>query len=1417
MRILIDFKLLGKLLAALLVVGGLIHGLHHLQVTRNAGQLLARVDHAEAQGLNDRASRLLGTYVSLVPEDTDARARYAKMLEEHALSPRARFRVMTVYEQVLVREPDRHDIRRRVAKLALDIREYETAQSHLEILLQAMPNDSELEYLKGRCLESKEVLIDPPGPAHGQHPGATEWYIASVKHNPGQLEAYARLATLYRDKLDRPPQAEAWLQQLVKENPKVVGAYLTRIRVRQSQNPSDAAARQARDALVDQDIAQALQVAPEEPEVLLLAADAAQKRRGDFQEARGYLERILKKYPNSPAAYEAMASLELAANRLDEAVKYLRRGLERSPTHNELLWNLANVLIQKGEHARAEEIITQIAEKEIGPGRMDFLKAASDIQDGNWLKGSQLLESARPLFRDSPELQIQTDYLLATCYEKLGDPDRRLLAYRRIIALDPLQVQARVGFAASQMSLGRLDDALEEYQRLIGFRQPPKISWVAVTELLIRRNLRLPAAQRQWDQINDILDRAVKAIPDATEVILIRAEVLSAMGKLDEARKVLEKARDKDPKVTLYWLALVELALYEANSEAALRLLSDAEKQLGDTAEVRLARARYVVNLEKGDSAKALDTLAEGIDQYSTDDQFKVLGGLAAAHFQLRQYAEASKLWRQQAILRPNDLQVQLLLFDVAVQLNQRDAMREALAAIQQIEGKGRALGLYCEARALIWDAEHEDKSGLNDARSLLVTVGTQRPAWSRVPLAMAQIEELRDQPDLAIREYLNAFDLGDHQLPMIRRLVQLLYERRRYEEADRIIRQLPAQTPVFGNLQQLAAEVSVQAQDFARALDLARKAVPKDSKDYRDHMWLGQILWVVGRLDEAKPAFRQAVALANTKPEPWVALVQFLARSDQIAEAETATAEAQAKLPAKEATLALAQCFAAIGKLDRAKELYEAAQKAQPDNVTVWQNSADFYLRTDQLKDAETCLRQITEMSIKEPGAAADARRLLMVVLAAGGSYQESREALAMMGLLNANKLDPGGRNGTIENDRARAVVLATQPERSQQQEAIRILEAINQRQPLTAEDQYLLAQLYERVGDEAHATEWMLRVLAANGDNPRYIIHQLHKLLRQRNVTEAELWLANLERVAPKTSSTVEMKARVLRAQNKGAEAVTLLKKEVPLKDPRTALSVGQLLEELGQGAAAEEFYRKYAAEIKQPLNQLALAGYLGRQKRWREALDVCEQAWQTCPAYKVAITCSRILHEPGTSEREYQRVQPWLEAAIQKQPRSADLLTCLADLHELRGHFAEAEETYQKAIKQDGRNLEALNNLAWLLAQRQGGSDEALQYVNQAIEVRGPIPEVLDTRAMVYFQAGKTEKALADWDSALGRVQVQPASLAAIYFHMARAHAKAGNPNEAKAAWQKAKAAGLQSDLLHPLERKSYQQLKDELDKG
>jgi tetratricopeptide (TPR) repeat protein len=1415
-RISLNGRFLVWSLLALLVAGALVHLLYAVQWQRNSAALLAMANSAEAEGNKERCVRFLGQYVVRMPSDTQAMARFGFMLDEPDQMPFVRRRARRAYEEVLIRDRDRTDVRRRLALLEVALGDTNAAEPNLKLLLADNPGDAELAFSLGLCFEKKR-----------EFEAAAQKYKETLAADPANVNGYVRLALLQRGALHAPEEADKTIEKMVEVNGESWQALRARAEFRLAARFLSVEQKVGAVKLARRDLEAALKLAPDQIPLLFSAAEFYLKfgnGADSLAKARACLRKIIEKNDRLADAYEYLAGVERREGNLDAALEVLRRGLQKTPRSNSLSWSLAYELVQRGDLDEAQQQIQELAKRgsELEGGRLDLLRAIILVREGEWRLAADKLESARPFFTKNLDLTIRTDYLLAECYENLGAPQESIQALRRVLALDPVeQGRARRAIAAILVRRQQIDEALNEYVALAEKQNCASEDLVRAIELTIARTLNLPNEQRTWEPVERLLEKLELKKPDAAEVKLLRARLLLARGKPQEAYGLLETARDSKPDDIRLWLALASVELNRGKPDAASAILAAAEQKLGDLASLRLAR----LNLRNQDRDPALlRRLEEGLEKFEIEDRVRILEALAETAREWKEWAEARRLWSRVVALRPNDLDARFLLFEIALQQDDEAAANEALRAIQKQEGPGRPLGDFAEASLEIWKKSHARESNLPKARELLAKVETRRPRWPQVALQRGRIEELDGNLDLALAHFRRAVDLGERDLSVVRRVVQLLYERQHYEQADAVLRQLPAQLIVRGQLQQVAVEVSLQVRDADRALELARRSVPENSDDYRDHVWMGQVLEAVGKSSEAEAALRKAAKLAPTKPDPWIALVQFFARSDppRVRDAREVIDQEIPKI-GEQALLTRARCCAVLFRPeDKSRAIYaEIGRKAfqevlrnAPDDPVVLQAAAEFFLRTNELTEADKCCQSLLALPKVERAVAARARRMLAIVKVSAGNYRQGLDALAS---LHGGDTGAASDPEALEDQRVTALVLARYPGREENRRAIKLLEALDLRQPLSAEDRFVLAQLYERLGDAAKFENALARVLRQRPDNIRVLVVRVGALLRggkKSDVPEAERLLDTLERLGADDASVRELRVRLLAAKGERGQAVDIVRSWVKAKnDASVTAGAAGLCEQIGGFDAAEEFYRSYAAQMKGVEGISLLARFLARRDRLAEALDTCEAAWTRDPGDAIAVVSLAVLKAGKPREEDLRRVEAQVQAALRKEKR-ANLLLCLGGLAELRGRYDDAENIYRQVLEMDFRNAVAANNLAWVLALRGRSLDEALQLVKGAIDQLGPLPEMLDTRGLIYVSRGDAANAIADLTEVCQRADPSSSLRASGSFHLARALYHQGDLDKARDALEKSKTAGLNPECLPAPERASYAKLAADL---
>jgi cellulose synthase operon protein C len=1040
---------------------------------------------------------------------------------------------------------------------------------------------------------------------------------------------------------------------------------------------------------------------------------------------------------------------------------------------------------------------------------LEFLDACVLMKKKEWLAASRQLELCRPLLARWPALASRTDFLLGQCYEELGDPDQQYAAYRRALGSDPFSMPASHGMGRSLVAMGRLDDAIEVYRSQA--RRAPGLKMIIV-RLIVQRNLGLPKTQQNWNEVDATLKELeednLQAPTILTEIYLLKAEAAAARGNLTDTHDLLVMAREKQVDNVEVWIALANLAGLKsrAGREEALTILQEAERKFGDRVEIRLARAWYWARHGGKEASQALGQLTENIERFSAETQLRLLHEFANLYRLLGDLVKAEQFLRRLEKSQPHNLMVRLALFDIALESGNEKAAEDLIEKMRQVEGQAGARWRFGKANLLIWHAQQTgNKNGLEEAQALLTALAAERPAWPRIMVSQGLIQELLGNRESAVTRYLAAIDLGEFHPPMILRTLKLLYQSQRKMDAAKVYQKLPEQSALLGDLKYIGVDLSLHNQDYTRALALAEKAIQDSPKDYHNHLWLAHVYVAMNKQAQAEPLLREAVTLGSKAPEAWLALVQYLVFNGHKDKAAGEIRNAEKQLPPQEAALALGQCYEVIDDFDQAKAWYQKAVATQPENASALERLACLCLRLGQLKESEDYLRRIIALTRTHSEEAAAVKQLLVLVLVASGkSYTEKREALVALGMLSDTGQAITPREETIDQLRAKAMALAVLQYRPDRLAAIRILEQMRDRLPLTATDQFLLAQLYESVKEWPKARAELAVLVNKDGKNLLYLTRLAQGLLRNNETNAAEHLLAKLEELYPTADATLDIKVRLLDAHGKHQEVVELLQQHSQ-KNEDKLLAVALLLEELKQPTTAEDLVRRFVAKSKAPESVLVLAQFLGRQEgRIDEALDLCQKAVPSCNAATIAGVCLTILYKAKPSTNHCQLVEQLLMAAIQKQ-RTPVLMNYLGAFHNFQGDFAAAEADFRAALGLTPTDITALNNLSWLLAFKPGKNAEGLELANRAIKIAGPHAGLLDTRGVIHLTAGRAIEALKDLEEG-----VAEAPTASRYFHLAQAHQLANNQTSAMAALTEANRLGLNESGLTALERTAYQHL-------
>ncbi|HZZ82334.1 MAG TPA: tetratricopeptide repeat protein [Gemmataceae bacterium] len=1397
----------------------LVAVVHEWQMKRTARTLLVQAEDAQAEDDLEKAASFYAQYCEYVPDDAESAAHMALLMADIAERKDAdrhkKMRAYSTLEAQLRRHLERNDIRRRLVDYTILVGRWGDSIDHIKTLLKEKPDDVELLTKLGQC----QFALD-------QNRDAEETLRGAIATDPTAVDAYQLLAMLLRDRMNSSEQADEIINKMIEANPEDAKARRNRIQYISRYYPKEPGVDLAKDPTKAkwleqrrEDINKALALDPEGAETLIIAANLALEDQKP-EEARRHLEEGTKLHPDDARFVQNLVSLDVSEKRFDDIAVRLQNG-PKTAGLQQLDFDLK---LQQRDLAGARKILSTLeSDPETPTALKNFMRACLDFHEMKWGDASKKLIEARSVMPSGYAVRI--DLMLGKCYEALGEHDREVEVYERAVA-EGATVAAHAALAQALMRVGQSERALGELQAVRRHQGTEEFvqsapARTALLQLLLQRNSRLPEADRNWSDIDEIVAATAKAFPDSPELMLVESNVREQKGDGEGARKLLEMATTKDPKDPRGWLGLARLEFLKGGAAAAIKVLDKCKDQAGDSFALRQASIAYALQLPPEEAKESLKKVDQDLGQFTDDEQSRLKRLIGIAYFRLNDLKESRAAWSSIVEKSPNDAEAQFTLFDIAMGEDDQAEIKKSMASIKNLFGGSSAEAKYVDARVEVANVRAK-RSGdptatLEKARQLVRRAEEQRPKWSVLARFEGEIDVLDNRPDEAIIDLQRALDLGDVDPATPRQLAQLLISRGRGDEARTYLDLANSRGGDSGTSEMLKIGIALADKDIPRAVKLLEEALQAEPDDPQKIVSLAQLLPELGRDDEAERLLRGLVESHSDFPLGWFELIRILKAKHRDDEAREVVLAAEGKLPKENYDLAMAQCYELLGDMPTAEKYFLKARDARPDDLGLARALATFYGRK---KDVPKAREQLDRILKAKPANDADrehiawANREVAVLIAASGTYQDFRAAMG--------RLQPKDPKAPVSlaDKVTMARLLADRPEADSRMEATRLLEEIKNQTNLPPSAQLILARLYQATGNWSRCRDEMLSLLGKAKDDPTYIGTFVEMLLRNNEVDQAIFWLNKLEAIAPDATLTTALRARLLVKQGKTDEAVALLRNLLPRPMPRekvrALVDIANLLEQMDANDAAESMFREYVA--LDPSGGLVLAGFMGRHGKLKEALDLCQQALELRKVEEVVregLVALR-LHPADATKEDYGRVESWVTKAIAKQPKDLVLQLEYAELLDLQGRYPELEEIYTRLLKNPDivgvQRAMVLNNLAYLLAV-QNKTGDSRKYIDEAINILGPQSDLLDTRALVHLVHGEIKQAVDDLTLA---VVDQPSGTK--YFHLARACQMNNDSLGAQAALKKAtENYELKVGDLPPLEQPIFRKLIDQVGKN
>lgn len=1405
---------------------------HRRQILPLAGAFLDRANALEEQHQLAPAADYLYRYVSLQPDDVEGHVHLAQTFDRSASDPSQKGRAVQLYHQAIAFSPERTDLRDRLCELLLELQQYPESAEVARKLCEQDPHDA----LAARVLAFAvypQTKSAQPVPVDS----CVKCFQRALELSPGDVRLSTALAVLYRRDVvpPRDHDADQLIDQMVQQQKGSTPALLARYAYR----------RQFKLANAEGDLSAALKQSPDDLPTLLFSAEQAYSSKAFGESARLY-QHVIELAPTDRRGYFGLGLCDLSEKQPDAALKVWKDGIAKTgPNEILLVAKLANLQIEQRQFGESDATLKHLEQTvaKLSTGlsstaaltlknETEFLRGKWFASQGDFFQAIRLLSPIAVMRHTTDESlgdlskEGQVAALIAECYARTAQWDRAATTYEWLAARFSDRADIRLQLANAWNSAGQKEKALQHYRLAVQLDPTSAPIAMAFAQALFQEQMRLPKAERKWSDFREALAKIPADAPDAWRLALLDADYEAASDHPDRAKAILAKAENENGEVAAIWpiLALAYEQLgFPTDADRAL----DRLKKIKDSATtVALTQAELLTRRKQSDLAERV--LRDALKSAEPASQALLRSRLAKLQIADGHASDAIASLHGLAEAAPDSSSLADLqqFAELALDTHDYPAAEHWENRLAAVEGQDGTLWRFFRARRLLESTPGESLQGVAQIRELIDYEQSRRPNWPAGFLLSGELSERLGEPTKAIKAYQQAIAEGEQRLNVYERLISLLYQQQRFDEAWNILSQLQQFIGQSQDLTSLAISLSFQQDAIERARNFAQKSVAQRPEDPLGWIWLGQAELLAHHPVEAEKASRKAVQIAPEDVRTWNALFTTLIRTEQRDQAREVLAKlaAQAKLSPAEKAFELGQGYEALGDTKSAEDSYRQAEKLDSKNVAVQRRLSALLLRTDQ-NAAKISLRHLLEIA---PDAGV-ARRTLATLLAGSGKESEWEEAMQLLDRPRA------AADEILLDQRLHAVLLSRRNHGGDRAAALEIMTKLIQNDKTsTPADRLLLATLYESVGKVQAAKDEFLVVVNRPKPEPSHLLNYLEFLLRRDAQekrlpdskqpidlsNEMDLWLQRLIELDPNSFPTLAIRTQILHRRNRTEEIEKLIaayaeksiaKAAGSKEKAQVEASLGNLETSLSNLASATQHFQR-AYEID-PTLYASWGNALVRENKLSEAIGLFVKVAQTDETSKAAMDLAQALTRGHPTPQQYAMAEPTLAAALQRHGKEIPLLLALTGARFVQGNTAEVARLSRLILAIQPKHVVALNNLASILAEQPESRAEALSLVEQAISLGGNSPTLADTKAMLLFYQEKYEPARMLLEDAIKSTPVDPR----YFFHLALVLQKLNHLAEARDYWEQAQRGNVIRELLTPAEKQLLPEFERALEKA
>jgi tetratricopeptide (TPR) repeat protein len=385
----------------------------------------------------------------------------------------------------------------------------------------------------------------------------------------------------------------------------------------------------------------------------------------------------------------------------------------------------------------------------------------------------------------------------------------------------------------------------------------------------------------------------------------------------------------------------------------------------------------------------------------------------------------------------------------------------------------------------------------------------------------------------------------------------------------------------------------------------------------------------------------------------------------------------------------------------------------------------------------------------------------------------------------------------------------------------ARQILQKITNDQPQVNQAWLLLGELMLRQGQPGLAADVAMRGLAYKPEDKSLMLLKA-RAEAVRSPILAVPTLKQLCELDPNDIDAVMLLADTYMKINEPQKAVGILRQQLSTCEPsirrkcRTVLAVA-LYKSGDKSQAREEFDALEKSEPNDPNPMLAQAKLFREEQLWNPLKQLVTDWVRNHPSDKqTPFAVTRELMAVDSPEAK-QVAEDILRLVLQNNPASAEAMSLLAIVMEMTGRSTDSAELYQKLLELNPKNLIAINNLSWILCERQGRYQLALELADKGLKLAPDYLDLIETRGVIYYRLGEFNKAVEDLTKCIELYPESTPQSTVAKFHLARVLAELGQKNEALKYTKQALELEEKTQALSPTELTEAKSLLNKLEEG